>query len=102
MSQPASPLSQLERRLRRVFVGGIAVSASLLILGLAAYFVAPAATSTTWLLNGGLLILMATPLLRVIVSTIEYIHLRDWFFVGSTLLVLVELSVTVIYALQQR
>jgi len=50
----------------------------------------------------GLMILMATPLLRVVVSTIEYVRMREWFFVLTTLAVLAELSITMIYALLQR
>ena len=57
---------------------------------------------SSWLLSVGLVTLMATPLLRVLVSLAEYVRLREWFFVLTTVAVLVELSVTVIYALRQR
>lgn len=95
-------LSTLELRLRRVFVAGLATSASSLLLGLILYFVAPQATQTSWLLSAGLIVLMATPLLRVIVSIAEYLRMRDWVFVVLTLAVLLELMVTMVYALQQR
>jgi uncharacterized membrane protein len=42
---------------------------------------------------------MATPVLRVFVSLAEYVRIRDWLFVATTLVVLVELTVTVVLAL---
>jgi uncharacterized membrane protein len=66
------------------------------------YFVAPDATSTSYLLRAGLIVLMATPFLRVVVSIGEYVRLRDWVFTALTIAVLAELMVTMIYALQQR
>ena len=100
MAAPADSLLALEHRLGRLFVAGLTVSASALALGLVAYL-AGASAAATLLLNGGLAILMATPLLRVIVSIAEYARLGDWFFVITTVAVLVELSVTMIYALLQ-
>jgi uncharacterized membrane protein len=46
-------------------------------------------------------ILMATPILRVVVSLIEYARMRDWFFVATTLAVLIVLFVTIGVALSQ-
>jgi uncharacterized membrane protein len=92
-------LSALEMRLRTVFVAGLSLSAALLVCGLIMYFAAPSTPATSWLLNAGLVILMATPLLRVIVSMFEYAKIDDWVFVATTLVVLVELSVTMVYAL---
>jgi uncharacterized membrane protein len=63
------------------------------------YLLVPNSPAAPLLLTAGLVILMATPLLRVLVSIVEYIRLGDWFFVTTTLVVLVELSVTMIYAL---
>jgi uncharacterized membrane protein len=100
MATPADSLLRLEHRLGRLFVAGLTVSATSLALGLVVYLVAPGAAAML-LLNGGLAILMATPLLRVIVSIAEYARLGDWFFVITTVVVLVELSVTMIYALMQ-
>ena len=42
---------------------------------------------------------MATPILRVFVSFVEYVRMRDWFFVAITVVVLIELTVTVVVAL---
>ena len=45
---------------------------------------------------------MAIPIMRVIVSFAEYLSTRQWFFAGVTIVVLVELSVTVLVALSRR
>ena len=50
------------------------------------------------LLTAGLVMLMATPILRVIVSLVEYVRMRDWFFVVTTVLVFGVLLVTVTLA----
>jgi uncharacterized membrane protein len=50
------------------------------------------------LLNAALLILLATPAARVIVSVIEYIRERDWVFVVLTLVVLCALAGSVAVA----
>jgi uncharacterized membrane protein len=63
-----------------------------------------------WMFNGpsgfasvtltlGLIVLMATPILRVVVSLVVYIRMRDWFFVMTTVMVFVLLAVTVTLAL---
>lgn len=101
MASPTDSLLALEHRLGRLFVAGLSVSAATLALGLVAYLTMPGSAAPLLLLNGGLAVLMATPLLRVVVSIVEYVRLRDWFFVATTVAVLVELSVTMIYALLQ-
>jgi uncharacterized membrane protein len=99
MTTPTDSLLGLEHRLGRVFVIGLTISASALAAGLIAFLLAPDARTPSLLLNGGLAILMATPLLRVVVSIAEYVRMRDWFFVVTTITVLVELTMTMLYAL---
>ena len=41
---------------------------------------------------------MATPMLRVLLSVVEYVRMGDWFFVATTLAVIAELSITVLSA----
>ena len=50
------------------------------------------------LLETGLIILLATPPARVVVSVIEYIRERDWIFVVLTLIVLLALAGSVVAA----
>ena len=42
---------------------------------------------------------MATPMLRVMLSFAEYVRMRDWLFVATTIVVIVELALTVGVAL---
>jgi uncharacterized membrane protein len=94
-------LSRLEHHLARLLVTGVSVSAGLLCVGLALWLASPDSRAALWLLNAGLVVLMATPVLRVVVSVVEYVRMRDWFFVAITILVLVELTVTVVVALSR-
>jgi len=102
MSSPSDPLVRLEHHVGRLFTVGVAVSTSILAVGLALYLLTPDAPSASRLLDAGLLVLMATPMLRVLLSVVEYVRMGDWFFAGTTLAVMVELSVTVLSALSKR
>ena len=101
MTDQSNALERLEQHLGRLLVTGVVVSASVLAVGLAITMVRPDATSGAWLLNAGLIILMATPILRVIVSFAEYVRMKDWFFVLTTAIVLAELAFTVVTALRR-
>jgi uncharacterized membrane protein len=91
-------LSRLEHHLGRLLVGGVILSAVLLGAGLALWLADPHAPTTGWLLNAGLMVLMATPMMRVVVSFAEYVRMRDWLFVAMTIVVLAELTLTVAVA----
>ena len=41
-------------------------------------------------------------MLRVLLSIVEYVRMRDWFFAATTLAVIAELSVTVLSALNDQ
>jgi uncharacterized membrane protein len=101
MRASADALADLERRLGRLFVVSLTVSAMALAVGLAWYLVEPEASTSDRLLQAGLFALMATPILRVAVSTIAYVRMRDWFFALTTLAVLAELSISIMYASRQ-
>ncbi len=100
MTTPPDALARLESHVGRLFVVGVAISAALLAVGLAMFLVVPDAPATSRLLNAGLLVLMATPMLRVLLSVVEYVRMGDWFFTATTLAVIAELSVTVWSALR--
>ncbi len=102
MSHDADSLSRLERHLGRLLVTGVATSATLLAIGLGLWLSNPQSVAALWLLNAGLMVLMGTPIMRVMVSFAEYVGMRQWFFAGVTIVVLVELSVTVLIALSRR
>lgn len=92
-------LTRLEEHLGRLLVTGVAVSAVMLFLGLALYLASPDSRISHVLLASGLFVLMGTPMLRVLVSFVEYVRMKDWFFVLTTLVVLVVLAGTVLVAL---
>lgn len=99
MSTTEDGLSRLEARLGRLLVTGVTISAAALGVGLLIWLIAPSSTAANLLLKIGLFVLMATPILRVIVSAVEYVRMRDWFFVATTLAVLAVLGVTIFYAI---
>lgn len=78
----------LEQRLGRVLNAGSVGSTVLLAAGLAGYFFRPGHVVTNALLNAGLLLLMATPVARVVVTAVGYLLNRDWLFAALALTVL--------------
>jgi uncharacterized membrane protein len=102
VTPPTDPLARLEQHVGRLFTLGVSMSAASLAIGLALFLVAPDTPATGRLLNAGLLILMATPMMRVALSVVEYIRMGDWFFASTTLAVLAELAVTVLSALKLK
>lgn len=102
MSGNGPNLARLEVHLGRLLVTGVTISAVLLAVGLGLWLIDPHRSGALWLLNAGLVVLMATPILRVIVSFAEYVAMRQWFFAAVTILVILELSVTVVVALSRR
>lgn len=101
MTEPADSMARLENTLGRLLTAGVILSALILAAGLVMYLAEGENPTEDHVLVAGLVCLMATPLLRVVVSVVEYIRMRRWFFVVTTLVVLCELAVTVIYALRR-
>ena len=101
MKREAPSLDRLEIHLGRLLVTGVVASAVLLALGLALWLANPQSAAALWLLNAGLIVLMATPMMRVVVSFAEYVGMRQWFFAGVTIVVLIELSLTMLVALSR-
>jgi uncharacterized membrane protein len=95
-------LVRLEAHLGRLLLGGLVTAAVLLAVGLALWMGGYTNGLASGLLAGGLFVLMATPILRVVVSLVEYARMRDWFFVVTTLVVLAVLLTTVAVALLRR
>jgi uncharacterized membrane protein len=101
LTADASPFVRLEIHLGRLLAAGVTVSAILLAIGLGLWLFHPNHAAAMWLLNAGLIVLMATPIMRVVVSFAEYVSLGQWFFAGVTVLVLAELTITVLVALKR-
>ena len=99
MTDASAPsLERLERQLGRLLVTGVLVAASCLTVGLLVYMTDTASIVADRVLRTGLVVLMATPILRVVVSVVEYVRMRDWLFAVITIVVLAELISTLIYA----
>jgi uncharacterized membrane protein len=92
MNERMSQISALENLLARMMLGGVTISAIALTTGLALWL---AGQQATRLLDVGLIALIATPLLRVVVSLLEAIRMRDWLFVMATVAVVMLLSTTI-------
>ncbi len=95
-------LARLEEHLGRLLVTGVTISAVLLLVGLVLFFVEPGSGFAATLLKAGLFALMGTPMLRVLVSFAEYVRLKDWLFVTTTIVVLAVLATSVFLALRGR
>jgi uncharacterized membrane protein len=91
-------IGRLEVHLGRLLNAGVLTSAACLAIGLVLWMAGAAEAPANFLLTTGLVILMATPILRVIVSLVEYVRMRDWFFVATTVTVFGVLIVTVTLA----
>ena len=93
MKDNGAQVSALESLLARLMLAGVTLSAISLAAGLALWL---RGSQTTRLLDAGLITLLATPMLRVAVSFLEALRMRDWFFVGATLTVVLLLSASLI------
>jgi uncharacterized membrane protein len=101
MTNEFEAFARLERQLGRLLLIGLSTASALLSLGLVVQIAAPAGSVSGTLLTMGLVTLMATPMLRVVASIVEYARMREWFFVLTTLVVLAELTVSVVVALRR-
>jgi uncharacterized membrane protein len=92
-------MTRLELVIGRVLFAGVATSSVCLAVGLGLSLLGGMASMAGLLLSAGIVILLATPVARVIVSMIDYLIARDWIFAGLTTIVLVELLASVAAAL---
>jgi uncharacterized membrane protein len=86
-------VDDLETRLRPLSVAAVLVFSASLALGLVLYLLFPAEPLALLALNTGLVILIASPAIRIAVALTERIRRRDWPFVWITLAVVAELMV---------
>jgi len=88
----------LELIIGRVLRLGTATSSTCFAAGLSLMILGHGGALARVLLPAGLIILLATPAARVIVSVVEYVRERDWLFVALTLTVLLALAASVVAA----
>lgn len=97
MSEASS--DRLERLLGRVLKVGALTSTTLLSAGLALDLAGADGRLAARLTGIGLMVLMATPVARVVVSVVDYALERDWLFLALTASVLVILLGSLLVAL---
>ena len=79
---------------------GVWLSAACLALALSALLISPRFESADTLQRIGLVLLMATPVMRVALSVVEAIRQRDWFWLWTTIAVTLILAGTMVYSLR--
>jgi uncharacterized membrane protein len=99
MTADDSPFLALEALLGRLMLVGVICSASSLLIGLAMFLAGAGRRPTAVALAFGLVVLMATPVMRVAVSVVESLRTGDWFFISTTIAVMVLLGLTFAHAL---
>ena len=92
-------LSTLESLLARVFRAGTMASGSMLAVGLLVSFLRPSSHAAEFLLGGGVIVLLVTPVARVLASFLDYLWRRDWWFALWTAIVLALLASSFLTAL---
>lgn len=84
-------IERLELQVGRLLHAGVWTAAACLTVGLVLSMALGSGRLPDTLLTVGLVVLMITPLARVLASLVAYIRLRDWFFVATTVMVFVVL-----------
>jgi uncharacterized membrane protein len=90
---------RLERMIGLVLRAGVTLSSICLGAGLVLSLFPASAAAAEVLLHIGVIVLLATPVVRVLVSVAEYAIVRDWAFVTLTVVVLIELMASAVAAL---
>ena len=91
-------MKRLELMIGEVLRFGTIASSALLTVGLLMIVAGYRSNVASVLLDAGIVILIATPAARVVVSVVEYIRERDWPFVVLTVIVLGALGASVVAA----
>jgi uncharacterized membrane protein len=92
-------LTRLERSIALVLTWGVRISSVCLAVGLLLTYAATAAGLSEVILRTGILVLIVTPVARVLISTVQYAAQRDWQFATLTAIVLLELVGSAVAAL---
>jgi len=98
MNRDRSAMQRLETTIGEVLRFGTITSSTMFAIGLVMTVVGYQPAVARLLLATGLVILLATPPARVVVSVIEYVRERDWTFVLLTGIVLLALAGSVVAA----
>ena len=91
--------SRLEHLIGGVLRAGVTASSICLGAGLVLTLIGGGEAIANVLLHTGIVVLLATPVARVVVSIGQYVSERDWTFAALTLIVLLELMASAAAAL---
>ena len=94
-----APATPLERVIGVVLRAGVMASSACLAVGLLLALMMGDGGLAGILLHAGIIVLLATPVARVIVSIVQYASQRDWAFTALTAIVLLELMASAVAAL---
>lgn len=86
-----NPDAQMERAIGIALRTGMTSSSVCLALGLLLSLGGASPRLAHLLLSVGLVVLLATPVSRVVIAVVEYLRERDWIFAALTVVVLLEL-----------
>jgi uncharacterized membrane protein len=92
-------VERLERVIGRLLRIGVSASSVCLTAGLLMTFAGSNSAVARALLAAGIVVLLATPVVRVGISSVGYARRRDWLFVALTLVVFAELIATILATL---
>lgn len=92
-------MTRLERSIGIVLRAGVLASSGCLAFGLVLWLVGGNEVASSLLLQIGILILLCTPVARVVISTVEYATAGEWTFATLTAIVLLELVASGVAAL---
>jgi uncharacterized membrane protein len=98
MNPPAT--DRLERWLGKILTAGVLASTGLLAAGLLLQLLGVEPGAASALTQAGLIVLMATPVARVVASVVEYVLERDWLFAMLTTTVLIILLGSLIVSMR--
>ncbi len=93
---PDPELSRLEHQLGRLLRVGVAVSAAALAMGLVCSVAGLGVGDA--IMRGGLVLLMAIPIMRILASFIDAVRRGDRLLSWATAFVLVVMALTVVYS----
>jgi uncharacterized membrane protein len=97
--RPESASQRLERAVGVVLRAGVMLSTICLAVGVVWALASGESGAARVLLQTGILVLLMTPVARVVVSIAQYVTERDWRFATLTTIVLIELLASAAAAL---
>jgi uncharacterized membrane protein len=97
--RPESASQRLERAVGVVLRAGVMLSTICLAVGVVWALASGESGGARVLLQTGILVLLMTPVARVVVSIAQYVTERDWRFATLTTIVLIELLASAAAAL---